>query len=219
MTNLKSDRRVIRTQELLLDALVVLLMERGYEKLTIQNLLDKAGVGRATFYAHFQSKEDLLSQSIGRLRSALTVQWRSANSNFKEIKQLGFTLPFFQHLESHRRIYHATIGRESEWTVEQHMQRMLKGLVREDLGRLHKGQANAAALDLAVHYVVGSLWAIVVWWMECKHPVSHEEIEDIFQRSTFPGLHVIFENSNVLNQPWSKKEGSSGSGSFQRNAN
>ena len=116
MTDLKSDRRVIRTRELLLDAFVVLLMERGYEKLTIQNLLDKAGVGRATFYAHFQSKEDLLSQSIARMRDGLIAQWKSANN--KEIQRLGFTLPFFRHLESHRRIYHATFGRESEWTVE-----------------------------------------------------------------------------------------------------
>lgn len=197
MTDLKSDRRVIRTRELLLDAFVVLLMERGYEKLTIQNLLDKAGVGRATFYAHFQSKEDLLSQSIARMRDGLIAQWKSANN--KEIQRLGFTLPFFRHLESHRRIYHATFGRESEWTVEQHMQRMLRELVREDLGRVHKGQAKAAALDLAVHFVVGSLWAIVVWWMESKHPVSHDEIEHIFQRATFPALDAIFENSNALN--------------------
>lgn len=198
MTDLKSDRRVIRTRELLLDAMVVLLMERGYEKLTIQNLLDKAGVGRATFYAHFQSKEDLLCQSIARLRAALVEQWKSANC--KEIKRLGFTLPFFEHLESHRRIYHATIGRESEWTVEQHMRNMLKELVREDLGRLHKGQAKAAAVDLAVHFVVGTLWAVVVWWMESKHPVSHLEIEHIFQRSTYPGLDAIFENAELLHQ-------------------
>ena len=198
MTDLKSDRRVIRTRELLLDALAVLLMERGYEKLTIQNLLDKAGVGRATFYAHFQSKEDLLCQSIARLRASLVEQWKSGNS--KEIKRLGFTLPFFEHLESHRRIYHATIGRESEWTVEQHMRNMLKELVREDLSRLHRGQAKAAALDLAVHFVVGNLWAVVVWWMESKHPVSHEDIERMFQRSAYPGLDAIFENADVLNQ-------------------
>jgi len=63
----KPDRRVKRTRELLLDALVHLLMERGYEKLTVQNLLDRAGVGSATFYALFQSKDELLASSIARL--------------------------------------------------------------------------------------------------------------------------------------------------------
>lgn len=185
----KSDRRVERTRDLLLNALVSLLMERGYEKLTIQNLLDRAGVGRATFYAHFQSKEDLLTCSIGRMRAGLTGQWNTAATiEGTAAERLSFTLAFFQHLQSHRRIYHATIGRESEWTVEQHMQRMLRELVREDLDRHHKGRASAAALDLAVRYVVGALWAIVVWWMESKKPLPPEEVNRIFQRLTFPGL-------------------------------
>ena len=55
------DRRVQRTRMILLDALRTLLMERGYERLTIQAILDRAGVGRATFYTHFKSKDDLVA--------------------------------------------------------------------------------------------------------------------------------------------------------------
>ena len=58
------DRRVQRTHEALLESLRQLMSERGYERLTIQNLLDHAGVSRATFYAHFSSKDDLLTTSI-----------------------------------------------------------------------------------------------------------------------------------------------------------
>lgn len=192
MPERKCDRRVERTRDLLLDALVSLLMERGYEKLTIQKILDRAGVGRATFYAHFQSKEDLLSCSLARLRANLTEQWNSAaTTKPKAAERLGFTLPFFHHLESHRRIYHATIGRESEWTVEQHMRRMLGELVREDLERHYKRRAHTAAMDLAVRYVVGTLWAVVVWWMESKKPPQPEEVDQIFQRLTFPGLDAM----------------------------
>jgi AcrR family transcriptional regulator len=55
------DRRVTRTRGLLLEALARLIAERGYERLTIQNILDQAGIGRATFYAHFDSKDALLA--------------------------------------------------------------------------------------------------------------------------------------------------------------
>lgn len=189
MPDEKCDRRVTRTRELLLDALVSLLMERGYEKLTIQNLLDRANVGRATFYAHFQSKEDLLACSIARMRASLTEQWKSGTpAGAVPAERLRFTLPFLHHLESHRRIYRATISRESEWTVEQHMRRMLRELVREDLDRHYRGRANAAALDLAVRYVVSTLWTVVVWWMESKKPPPPEEVNRVFQRLTFPGL-------------------------------
>lgn len=189
----KTDRRAERTQELLLDALVSLLMERGYERLTIQNLLDRAGVGRATFYAHFQNKEDLLARSIGRLHSSLVDQWKhAAGDKGMPVERLSFTLPFFQHLESHRRIYHTTIGHENEPTVERRIEHMLTDLVREDLGRHYRGKANAAVFDLAVGYVVRSLWATVVWWVGSKEPMPPDEINQIFQRITFPGIEAIF---------------------------
>lgn len=202
MPDKKTDRRVERSRELLLDALVSLLMERGYERLTIQNLLDRAGVGRATFYAHFQNKEDLLSSSVARLRGFLTAQRDCTGPNKgSEAGQLRFAPPFFQHLESHRRIYHSTIGRDSEFTVEQHMQRMLRELVREDIESSHKGKANAAAVDLAVRYAVGTLWAIVTWWMESKHPLPALEIDSLFRHTALPGLKAIFQGVDSPTPP------------------
>ena len=55
----KTDRRVTRTRELVLEAFRTLMVERGYEKMTVQHILERSGVGRATFYAHFKSKQDL----------------------------------------------------------------------------------------------------------------------------------------------------------------
>lgn len=191
MTDLKTDARVQRTRQLLLDALVHLLMERGYEKLTIQNLLDRAKVGRSTFYAHFQSKDELLACSIERLRVSLTAQWRTAvHARGNKTELLAFSLPFFQHLDSHRRIYHTTIGREHERSIEQQMQRMLRELVREDMEQ-QRVRAPAAAVDLAIRYVVGTLWAVVIWWMDGNKSLTPEEVDEIFKRMTFPGLEAI----------------------------
>lgn len=200
MTDLKTDPRVQRTRELLLDALVHLLMERGYEKLTIQNLLDRARVGRSTFYAHFQGKDELLACSLERLRVSLTVQWRTAaNARSTRTEPLSFTLPFFQHLDSHRRIYHTTIGREHERSVEQHMQRMLGELVREDMEQ-RRVRAPADVADLATRYVVGTLWAVVVWWMDGNKSLTPEEVNHIFQRMTFPGFEAIIGAKEPLNK-------------------
>jgi AcrR family transcriptional regulator len=191
MSDLKTDRRVQRTRELLLDELVHLLMERGYEKLTIQNLLDRAKVGRSTFYAHFQSKDELLACSIERLRVSLATQWHmSVRAGSEKAERLAFTLPFFLHLDSHRRIYHTTIGREHERSIELHMQRMLRGLVREDMQQ-QRVRASDAAHELAIRYVVGTLWAVVVWWMDGSKSLPPEEVNQIFQRLTFPGLDAL----------------------------
>lgn len=179
------DRRAERSRNLILEALFALMTERGYERLTIQNLIDRAGVGRATFYAHFESKDELLATSIGRLRAWL-VQMRDAAPE----RRLAFTLPFFQHLASHRRIYQMTVARESETSVEQHIRRMLAELVHEDLMRWRTANTSKAAIDLATQYVVGALWSTLVWWMESPSSLPPEELDAVFQRMTFPGLSV-----------------------------
>ena len=61
------DRRVQKTRKLLQDALIELVAEKGYEAVSIQELLDRANVGRSTFYAHFQGKDQLLHSILDRL--------------------------------------------------------------------------------------------------------------------------------------------------------
>lgn len=182
-TEKRPDRRVERTREVLLDALFGLMSERGYERLTIQNLLDRAGVGRATFYAHFDSKDELLACSMARLQTWLVQAWKEAPD-----QRLGFTLPFFQHLVSGRRIYQMTTMRESEVTVERYIARMLRALVREDLASRRTAGQSDAALELATQYVVAALLSTISWWMNSASPLPPEKINAVFQRLTFPGL-------------------------------
>lgn len=185
MPDLPRDRRSQRSRELLLEALFALMGERGYERLTIQNLLDRAGVGRATFYAHFDSKDALLAVSLGNLRAWLLQQAQAAGD-----PPLGFTLPFFRHLAGHGRLYRMTVGRDSEISVERHVRAMLAGLVRDDLRRRH-WPGSGARLEMATHYVVGGLWSSFVWWMESPEPLPPEEMHAQFERLTFPGLDLL----------------------------
>ena len=76
----KVDRRVERTRQLLRDALVSLIREKGFAALSAQEIIDRANVGRATFYAHFDNKEDLLMTGLEGLRSSL-----------KELQRRGLT--------------------------------------------------------------------------------------------------------------------------------
>ena len=179
------DRRAQRSRDLLLEALVALMMERGFERLTVQNLMERAGVGRATFYAHFESKDALLACSVDNLRVWLEQAWKSAPP-----QRLGFTLPFFQHLASHRPMYQMTIVRESETTVERYIRSMLRELVLQDLRVGRPTAQTDTELDLAVPFVVATLWACIVWWMESAPHLLPDEMNARFQRLCFPGLQA-----------------------------
>src|SRR4051812_15011818 len=66
-----ADRRVRRTRRNLTDALIGLILERGYEAITVQDILDRADIGRSTFYAHFRDKDALLLSCFDDLREDL----------------------------------------------------------------------------------------------------------------------------------------------------
>ncbi len=67
----KPDRRVRRTRESLHKALISLALEKHYDSITVQEVLDRADVGRSTFYTHFQSMEELLISGTQEVRRAL----------------------------------------------------------------------------------------------------------------------------------------------------
>lgn len=67
-----TDRRVRRTRGLLHQALIELMLERDYTRISVRDILDRADVGRSTFYAHYRDKDDLLLVSCGEyLRAAI----------------------------------------------------------------------------------------------------------------------------------------------------
>jgi len=68
------DRRVRRTRTLLQDALIALILEKGYEAVTVQDIIDRADVGRSTFYAHFLDKQQLLLSRVEELHAFLAQQ-------------------------------------------------------------------------------------------------------------------------------------------------
>ena len=179
------DRRAVRTRALLLQALPALMAERGFERLTIQNIIDRAGVGRATFYAHFDNKEELLAASVDGLRA-----WLEAMRERAPGQPFAFMLPFFDHLASHRAIYRTTFERESEVSVERLIRAMMRELVRAELTAKRTPRQDDAAIELATQFVVSTFWSVTVWWMGGGGVLRPAEVNALFLRLAQPGLEL-----------------------------
>src|SRR5438552_2676589 len=115
----RMDRRVQRTRALLQEALLALMTEKGYEETTVQDIIDRANVGRATFYAHFADKETLLTSRLEDLRNSLSERQRQAPGS------LGFSLAMLEHARSHLPVWSAIVGRDSGALVLQRIQSMI----------------------------------------------------------------------------------------------
>jgi AcrR family transcriptional regulator len=107
----KVDRRVRRTRESLHKALISLTLEKSYDSITVQEVLDRADVGRSTFYTHFQSMDELLISGTHELRmtlnSALENQRKSAKRHESVI---AFSRAMFDHADGYRNVYFALLN-------------------------------------------------------------------------------------------------------------
>ncbi|MCK4727276.1 MAG: TetR/AcrR family transcriptional regulator, partial [Anaerolineales bacterium] len=100
-----TDRRVQRTRQLLRDALVSLILEKGYQKITIQDIIDRANVGRSTFYSHYRDKDDLLLSGFDELAHDLHRHMRSPDTTGDDHGHLLHSLEFFIHACNNRELY------------------------------------------------------------------------------------------------------------------
>ncbi|MGH9562788.1 MAG: TetR/AcrR family transcriptional regulator, partial [Terracidiphilus sp.] len=176
-----------KTQVALREALLALMVERGYESLRVQDILDRASVGRATFYLHYRSKEDLLRTSLEELRRHLKQEWKMVAAAEAKSSTLGFSLAFFRHVDSHRRLYRAIVGRESGTIVERQMRRLLLDLVGEEMARSSR-RRDSIRSGMTAHYVVGALLSTVFWWLDSNARLSPEEIDSAFRQMTLSAL-------------------------------
>ncbi len=84
--NTPPDRRTQRTRQALSHALIALIQEKRYDAITVQDICDRANVGRSTFYAHYQDKDDLLASNFQQMMESLgsQVEWRDwPDSSFR----------------------------------------------------------------------------------------------------------------------------------------
>lgn len=184
MTATRPDRRVERTQRTLHAALIAEILVKGYDAVTVQDIIDRADVGRSTFYSHFADKEALLVSGIGNLRGFLA-------SHRDPDRSLAFTTAMFAHVEGHRDLGRATFGRKSGAAVQEHMARMFTALVKDDLAaRVPPRRALPIPLDALVEYVVGAFLALLAWWLDRRTRLSAAAIDAHFRALVMPGVEA-----------------------------
>jgi AcrR family transcriptional regulator len=158
------DRRVHRTQRLLREALVALIREKGFEALTVQDIFDRANVGRATFYAHFDNKEDLLVSGFDELRTALRERQTEALSRGGSMdeRMLAFSHHIIVHVNDYRHVFRAMVGKHSGAMVQQLMYKMLVDLVRDDMKTVVRRDTDSP-IEAFVHFIAGALFGLLMW--------------------------------------------------------
>lgn len=198
MNDEKPDRRVIKTRKLVADALVELVMEKGYEKVSVQDIIDRANVGRSTFYAHYQDKDDLLLRGVTEIAYGDTledaVKWEIKHISRDETSgNISFAKMFF-HIQQNQPLHKALFTHHKENIVVEKGTNYLYAILKAQLIRLAKnGQEPKVPIPLLAQYLTGGLMSLIKWWIENDISYSAEEMDNLFQKIAMPGIRNIFE--------------------------
>ncbi len=185
------DRRILRTKATLQHALNSLILKKGYEAITVQDICDAANVGRSTFYAHYTSKDDLKRKGFEKLRKLLVDRQREALANAADDsdRSLGFSLAMFEHARDHADHYRALVGGRGGAVSLGSIRQILSDLVRNELAATAgKKPADAIPREFVVHYVVGAYMAVLTWWLDGGAKLPPQRMDAMFRRLATKGI-------------------------------
>ena len=182
------DRRAARMRRALHGALISLILRKGYDAITVQEIIDEADVGRATFYAHYRGKEDLLRGGFEELRAELKTA-RRADSSKQDAEQdapLSFSFAMFEHACTYRDVYRAMVGGRGGMIASQEIRRVLSERVKEELSVYQDD--SIVSRELALHFVVSTFLTVLTWCLESKSKLTPSQVDAMFRRLVICGI-------------------------------
>ena len=168
------DRRVRRTRRLLAKALISLVLEKGYEEVTIRDITGRADIGYATFFRHYESKEALLGEVLEVVLEDLLRLLRPRQSNGAPAA-VGQTL--FRYVGENAGVCRVLLGDGASAAL---MRRMVEIGTSDVLRHNVKQGDGPVPVDVAAHHLVVSSMALIRWWLEHGMPYSPERMGEIY---------------------------------------
>lgn len=181
----KPDRRVQRTRELLQKTLIELIKERGYESITIQEIVDRANIGRTAFYLHYANKDELFMSC----HEAIIRQFHSGPLYPLSREELlspevpAGMIAAYQHLgEAQLLLYPIFQGREGLLILRNMLRDRRAQDIEANLRSAFDEADSLIPFEVLANYLAGAHMALVQWWLEKRQPYTAEKLAQIIHR-------------------------------------
>lgn len=175
----KQDRRIERTRQLLSKALMDLIIERGYESITIQDITDRANVSRTTFYLHFRDKDELLFASMTKIYDGLLgdhKDWLPVGVREDDFAHFVCDPSDFEHVAEYADFYKVMLSKKGSVTFVLQVLSYLTDITKPALEAKLDGNAPKIPIDLIASFFAGAEVGIMKWWLENDMQYTPEEM-------------------------------------------
>ena len=180
------DRRVRRTHDRLAAAFSALLLEQSYDRITVTDIATRADVGRATFYAHYPSKDALLRDQLARLAGALVL--RDADGQSPSPAGIPDATPLFAHVRDAFGYYRALMLGPSSLEVSRALTDAIATRVRSCAQPASRRDDRDALVspELRAYFVASTLLSLIAWWVDGNMRQTPDRLQLIYQALLSP---------------------------------
>lgn len=200
MSNQKSrkqktiDRRTRRTRGKVNGALVDLIKEKRFDDITVQNLIDRAGVGRSTFYSHFRDKEDAFERQWEGLNRHLAeqIKWDKAGSD-----SFFPVVMFFQHLQEAQTFYRGLVRSGKADAMFKSGVDYLGQNIEAELNQRLKSRKLTIPIPVLSNYLAREFFGLLKWWLDAAMPYTPEAMDVMFHRLVNPTVQSIVADASL----------------------
>ncbi|MDN4593707.1 TetR/AcrR family transcriptional regulator [Polycladomyces subterraneus] len=195
----KLDPRVIRTRQMLRNALIELIGEKGFSAITVQDITQRATLNRATFYLHYRDKEDLLAQSVEEILKELVtgmkecriIDYDIADSDGNVVQPLPDLVYVFEHVAKHEKFYRVMLGKKGQQSF---WFRLMDVFVNVLDSRLEQSMTQEiqpkVPKEILIHYAASAYLGVISWWLKNDMPYSPHDMAKHLTRLRVQHLQI-----------------------------
>jgi AcrR family transcriptional regulator len=188
MTRDRVDPRVVRTRQMLREAFMALIAERGFETVTIQDITERATLNRATFYLHYRDKYELLTDLFETLIGDITPLPPDDMSRRSPYAVVPDVAKVFEHFAEHADFYRSLLGSQGVLAFTARIRDYIEDVGRKWLDTPDPGQ-SLVHQEIAINYLASAYLGVITWWLEHDMPYTSEEMATQLMHLTAAGLH------------------------------
>ncbi|HLX87787.1 MAG TPA: TetR/AcrR family transcriptional regulator [Acidimicrobiales bacterium] len=188
------DRRVRRTQNALRNAFVALVLERGYESLSVEDITERADVARATFYSHYADKEALFTAIFGDLVDALVTRVAAVPVQRSVINTKSVLGELFSHAEELADLYQVCLSRTgSARARDAYVATVARAAEARFAERIRQaGSSPRVPVALIALAFAGAHTALLTDWLERGRPWPADDMAELEAQLLMNGFGWAF---------------------------
>lgn len=183
----KADRRAEKTKQAAFQAMVALMQEKKYAQTSVQEIIDRANIGRTTFYAHFPTKDDLLAAYMDDFFQLINTPLADQLTEGSPPRQMIPVAEFFSQIEKNSRQIRGLMQSGLDDLLFQKLKDFWSAKIGDHLStQFYSEDHLAIPIAMLTAHATSSLIELAKWWMDTKMTYTPEQMELYYWRLLSP---------------------------------